>query len=508
MEYYDFTEVLRNMDMTSILVFCVVFLLCCYALRTPDDIPPGPVVAPLLGNIPQLAGRNPLILFQKWRKQYGDVFSVYMGSQLLVVLNGYKTIKEALVTQGNVFSDRPQNFMLDKLKEGEGVIFTSGTSWKIQRKFTLNSLQDLGFGRDSFEVCIAEEAKILIELIRYNADAPLNLKDILRTCVSNVICGIVFGRRFSHDDRQFLEVVINITEDGKLLGNASILTNCFPFLQYLPGDLLGTKTILEHRKVFQKFYEDLYQSHQSTLDENNPRDFMDLYLTEMKRKSTRSSKEENTYSKAQLMALVGDLFGAGTETTATTLLWLILYFLHYPDVQKKCFDEVQTVLGLEKFPSIDDRSNLPYTEATILETLRIAAVAPLALPHSVSRDVYFQGFRIPKESNVLINLDSIFHDSNIFKDPGVFRPERFLDSSGQVMKPEAFIPFSCGRRICIGEKVAQMELFIFLTSMMQKFQFLPDDPRQLPGLEGHLGITYSPNDFKVRTVRRQDSKSH
>ncbi|KAK3593221.1 hypothetical protein CHS0354_002754 [Potamilus streckersoni] len=266
---------------------------------------------------------------------------------------------------------------------------------------------------------------------------------------------------------------------------------------------MRTKTITEHEKIFRKFLEDLYQSHQSTLDENNPKDFMDLYLTEMKR---NSSKKENTYNKTQLMALVGDLFGAGTETTSTTLLWVILYFLHYPDVQKKCFDEVQTVFGLETFPSLDDRSNLPYTEAAIMETLRIASVAPLAVPHAVSRDVYFQGFRIPKESNILINLDSIFYDSTIFKDPGVFRPERFLDSSGQVIKPEEFIPFSCGRRICIGQKVAQMELFIFLTSMIQKFQFLPEDPCHLPDLEGNLGMTYSPRDFKVRIVRRQDVK--
>ncbi|KAL3884077.1 hypothetical protein ACJMK2_030299 [Sinanodonta woodiana] len=496
------------MDGTSILVFCVVFLLCYYALRTTNNIPTGPVSVPLLGNIPQLAGRNPLILFRKWRKQYGDVFSVYMGSQLLVVLNGYTIIKEALVTRGTVFSDRPHNFMLDKIKDGEGVIFTSGASWKKQRKLAVNCLQELGFGRSSFEVCIADEAKILIELIEQNTDAALNLKDILTTCVSNVMCGLVFGRRFSHEDKQFLEVAANFSEDAKYIGHASILMNCFPFLQYLPGDLLRTKTIMEHKKVFDKFYEDLYESHQSTLDVNCPRDFMDLYLTEMEKDSTLPNKEENTYSKNQLKALVGDLFGAGTETTSTTLLWAILYLLHYPDVQEKCFDEIQMVLGLERFPSLDDRSHLPYCEATILETLRIAAVVPLAVPHATARDVYFRGFRIPKESSILINLDSIFHDSDIFKDPGVFSPERFLDSSGQVMKPNEFIPFSFGRRVCIGEKVAQMELFIFLTSMIQKFQFLPVDPCHPPDLEGNLGFVYTPKCFQVHIVRRQDVKSN
>ncbi|KAK3593220.1 hypothetical protein CHS0354_002753 [Potamilus streckersoni] len=232
MDIDAFTEVLQNMDITFVLVFCVVFLLCYYALRKPNDIPPGPVTVPFFGNIPQLARTNQLLLFRKWRQQYGDIFSVYMGNQLLVVLNGYKTIKEALVSRGNVFSDRPQNFMLNKIKEGQGILFTSGTSWKMQRKFVLNCLQEFGFGRNSSEVCITDEAKILIELMEQNADAPLNLKYVITVCVSNVMCGIVLGKRFSQDDKQFLEVLANISEDAKHLGNASILMNCFPFLQY------------------------------------------------------------------------------------------------------------------------------------------------------------------------------------------------------------------------------------------------------------------------------------
>ncbi|KAL3884082.1 hypothetical protein ACJMK2_030304 [Sinanodonta woodiana] len=399
---------------------------------------------------------------------------------------------------------------------GEGVIFTSGASWKKQRKLAVNCLQELGFGRSSFKVYIADEAKILIELIEQNTEASLNLKDILVMCVSNVMCGIVFGRRFSHEDKQFLEVAANFSEDAKYIGHASILMNCFPFLQYLPGYLLRTKTILEHKNVFDKFYEDLYESHQSTLDVNYPRDFMDLYLTEMEKNSTLPDKEEITYSKNQLKALVGDLFGAGTETTSTTLLWAILYLLHYPDVQEKCFDEIQTVLGLERFPSLDDRSHIPYCEATILETLRITVVAPLAVPHATTIDVYFRGFRIPKESSILINLDSIFHDSDIFNDQGVFSPKRFLDSPHHVKFPldaisspyTTFIPFSCGTRVCIGEKVAQMKLFIFLTSMIQKFQFLPFDPCHSPDLEGNLGIVYTPPCFQVQIVRRQDVKSN
>ncbi|KAK3597279.1 hypothetical protein CHS0354_010905 [Potamilus streckersoni] len=488
-------------SVTTILFFCVVFLLYLYGIQKPRDVPPGPnIYFPLLGNIPQLTGKDTMCLFRDWRTKYGDVFSVYLGHQLLVIINGYETIKEALVRRGSEFSERPANYLLDKIKNGEGVIFTSGPSWRKQRKLSLNFLQDLGFGRTSFEQNIKEEVQILLEMVLSTKGNPFDIKKMLRLCVSNVMCGIVFGKRFNHDDMKFLTIIHNFDEDSKALGNASVLMNCFPFLHYLPGDIFNSRMLMSHHEIFLEFFDEIYTAHEATLDRENIRDFMDMYILEMK--EGLESGKENSYSKMQLAALVGDLFGAGTETTMTTMLWTILYLVYYPEIQEKCYQELENVIGLDQFPTMANKLELPYIEATIMESLRISNATPFAIPHAVLKDTIFKGKRIPRECSVLINLHSIFHDSRVFYKSEQFQPERFLDVDGKVHRPEEFIPFSTGRRMCLGEKVARMELFIFITAMIQKFRFLPQEGLPPPSLKGDLGITYTPQKFKIRAVPR------
>ncbi|KAL3887171.1 hypothetical protein ACJMK2_027121 [Sinanodonta woodiana] len=137
-----------------------------------------------------------------------------------------------------------------------------------------------------------------------------------------------------------------------------------------------------------------------------------------------------------------------------------------------------------------------------MEILRVYPVAPLAVPHAVSKEIIFKGYRIPEGTTVLVNLYSVLRDPSTFKDPDVFRPERYLDADGHLTKPEEYIPFSIGRRVCLGESVARMELFLFIASLVQKFEFLPVDGDLLPERKGIIGITYFPVPFLIRAVRR------
>lgn len=145
-----------------------------------------------------------------------------------------------------------------------------------------------------------------------------------------------------------------------------------------------------------------------------------------------------------LVKTVRDLFIGGTETTATTIRWTLLYFLHNPEVQEKCFREIQEHIGESRKPSMKDKTNLPYVEATISEVHRCSTIAPLAVPHGVLHNVQFRGYTFPKGVTVLPNLDSVLHDPTVWGDPQNFRPERFLDDQGKYLKRDEFIPFSMG----------------------------------------------------------------
>lgn len=205
----------------------------------------------------------------------------------------------------------------------------------------------------------------------------------------------------------------------------------------------------------------------------------------------------------QLMKTIGDLFSAGTETTATAIRWAVLFFLYHPEVQERMREEMSDVIGSSKFPNMENREDLPYCEAVVTEVLRCSNIVPLSVPHGVVCDTYFRGYFIPKDAIIVPNLDSVLHDPDMFPDPEEFRPDRFINDQGEFVNNEALIPFSSGRRICLGESLARMELFLFLTCMVQRFQFLPEVNSPLPSRKGILGITRSPEPYLCRILSIQ-----
>ena len=142
----------------------------------------------------------------------------------------------------------------------------------------------------------------------------------------------------------------------------------------------------------------------------------------------------------------GDLFVAGTDTTATTLKWAILYLMLHPDIQRKIHEELDMVIGRERMPTLEDRKVLPYTEAVLLEIQRIATIVPLSVPHSTAYDTKLAGYDIPAGTFILSNLWAVHHDPKVWKDPEEFKPERFLNEDGTaVVQREELIPFSIGK---------------------------------------------------------------
>ncbi|XP_048738006.2 cytochrome P450 2C8-like [Ostrea edulis] len=487
-----------SMVLWSLFLAFMVLLLYVWWKKTSRDpaLPPGPPTVPFLGNILSISPDSMLESFQTYRKKYGDVFSLITGTKTMVIVNGLDTIRDIFIKHGDIVSERPDTFLTKEISKYKGIISASGEFWKEHRTFSLNALREFGFGKRNLESKIMEEVVVLVQELQSKNGQPFNIRTLLAVCVSNIMCSINFGQRFEHDDKSFVSLIQLINEN---VSNGSILflANIFPFLRYVPGDPLRIRKVLSNAAVIEEYINQTVKYHEESFDENNIRDFIDAYLKKIK---SEESNTRTTFNAEQLVLIVGDLFVAGTETTSTALRWFAVFMIRNPEVQEKMRKEISDVIGNSRYPSMTDKINLPYTEAVLHEVLRMGCIVPLALPHGLNTDLKYKDFIIPKDAILIPNLHSILFDPDVFVDPKVFRPERFLDADRKLVNTEQVLTFSLGRRVCLGESLARMELFLFATTLVQRFQILPADPAHLPPVKGVLGVSYAPEDFLLKTL--------
>ncbi|XP_041353886.1 cytochrome P450 2B4-like [Gigantopelta aegis] len=495
--------------LSSCAVFGVVFLTVRSWMGRQSNLPPGPVPVPVLGSLLQVAGKDKIKLFEEFRARYGDVFSFYMGSRLVVVVNGYSKLKETFVTNGNVFSNRPHVFSVDIVGQGKGVVNGSGEVWQEHRKFTFKCLRQFCFGNDSLEIKIREEVQSYFDVLDRFEGQDMDPSDHIQTAIANIICSIAFGERFQYNDPKFKHLLEIFEENMRLVGGMSLL-NFFPFIDALPGDMFKMKRILKNIACVQSFLSNIISHETATYDRYNERHFVDAYLKGMAEK--KATNKTTTMADDQLLKLVGDLFVGGTETTSTTLRWGLIFLVRHQDVQQKVRDEIDANAGPDvdvnddaDIVMMEDKNSMPFTWATIFEIQRFADIAPLSVAHGLSRDGQIGQFFIPQDALVIPNIHSVHFDPQIFKNPNKFQPDRFINEQGKVNVPREFIPFSLGPRECLGKNVAKMELFIFFASMIKRYLILPPETGELPKMEGVLGVTRTPLPYKIRFVKRSQS---
>ncbi|KAG8433043.1 hypothetical protein GDO86_017351, partial [Hymenochirus boettgeri] len=401
-------------------------------------------------------------------ERYGEVFTVHFGPKKMVVLAGYEAVRDALVTQADDFGERAEIPIFAKMTKGHGIVFSNGKSWKSIRRFTLSTLRDFGMGKRSVQDRIQEELGSLIKYFKSQNGKPFDTKTILNSAVSNVICSIIFGKRFEYDDPTFRTLLQLLNENARLVGTpALLLYNFYPVL----GSILGThKLVMRNMECLKTFLKKYIKEHKEEYNANNITGYIDAFLFKQEQESSITN---TCFHDENLVYSALDLFAAGTETSSTTLRWGILLMMKYPEIQRRVQREIQEVVKPGQLPRVEDRRNMPYTDAVIHEIQRFTNIVPLNLSRATVRDVCFRGFQIPQGTEVIPMLTSVLYDKKYWKTPQQFNPEHFLNAAGKFVPQDAFMPFSTGRRACVGESLAKMELFLFFTGLLQSFTFRP-----------------------------------
>uniref|UniRef100_A0A8C5R992 unspecific monooxygenase n=1 Tax=Leptobrachium leishanense TaxID=445787 RepID=A0A8C5R992_9ANUR len=438
-----------------LLTVCVIFLLVTVSQarrKNKARLPPGPTPLPILGNILQLNGKE---VFRSFIKKYGPVYTIYMGTERIVVLSGYEAVKTALNDNGDVFSGRGHMPLIEKISAG-GVVGSNGERWKQLRRFSLMTLRNFGMGKKSIEERIQEEAHFLTEEFRKTNGRVTWIK-----AVSNVISSVVFGNRFEYEDKDFLRLLNLLNETFRGFSSDTLR---FDFVLTQMGSLLPGphKAFFKAIDGIQEFIAEKVKLHQESLDPNSPRDFIDCFLVKMEQVNTE-------FHMTAIVNTTFDMFTAGTETVSTTLRYGLMILLKHPDVEERIHREIDQIIGRNRAPCIEDRSRMPYTDAVVHEIQRFIDLIPLGIPHKVTQDIEIKDYVIPKDTTIYPLLSSVLQDPKLYKYPYDFNPGHFLDKEGKFCRNDAFMPFSSGKRICVGEGLARMELFLFLTTILQNF---------------------------------------
>ncbi|XP_078531893.1 cytochrome P450 1A4-like [Lissotriton helveticus] len=462
----------------ALLAMVIIFLFMKFmeGINRKHPSPPGPWGWPIVGNLFQL-GEYPHLPLTQMRATYGDVIKLKLGFVPVVVLSGFETVKEALLKKGDTFAGRPKMITFSFFAGGKSMSFSEdvGESWKVQKKIAKNSLRTFATSEAKsstfsclLEEHVSDEASELVKMflgLSSKAKSFNPLSSVL-SAVGNVVCALCFGKRYDHNDAEFIHL-LKLNSDFLKAASATNPADYIPGLRYLPSPAI--KSARTFYANFNNFIAKCVKEHYSTYDKDHIRDITDVLINLCESKN--SDGKVSRLSDEKITITINDVFGAGFDTIVTALSWCLLYLIQYPEMQTKIQEEIDEKIGT-RLPKFADRKELHYSEAFINEIFRHTSFMAFPIPHCTIEDTVLNGYFIPRRTTVLLNFYQINHDDTMWKNPNVFMPERFLDFKGELdkSKVDKVMMFSMGTRKCLGEDVGRNEVFLILTTMLQQLR--------------------------------------
>ncbi|KAI6198696.1 CYtochrome P450 family [Aphelenchoides besseyi] len=464
-----------------LLAIGLLFVYQCWYVRR--FYPKGPMPIPLLGNALSLIGveRIEEKLFE-WKETYGPIYTFWAGNVPTVTINDFQLIQEMFVKDGDNYTEKLVMESFDKLTRGGnyGIIGTNGDLWREQRRFALTTLRDFGMNKTLMQERILDEVQTLCANVNLELNAGVVEHDFRRhtdICVGSIINSLVCGYRFTENNREgdFYKLKDCLNNMNKAFGSFfASLPITIPVLRKFPVFKQRFEYAISHFHYILEFLKDNIEQHEHQNDYetmNEPNDFIDAFLIERARREREGQPHTFTWL-------------AGQETTNTTITWAIGYLICHSEAQKRLHEELDRVVGSDRMVTIADKQNLPFAQACVLESQRRANIIPLNTLRVNSKPIEVCGMTLPKGTTVIPQMSTLFVDPMVFPNPLEFNPSRFIDDEGQLKHCNEMIPFSLGRRSCIGESLARMELYLIITNLFNQYEFC------FPGVNSDANVEF------------------
>ncbi|XP_022766517.1 cytochrome P450 83B1-like [Durio zibethinus] len=435
-------------------------------------LPPSPPGLPLIGHLhmQMLDNSAPHIFLWKLSQKYGSLMTLRYGFRSILVVSSAKMVKEVMKTHDLDFCSRPTLRCPQILSyNGSDLVFSPYNAyWREIRKICVVHLFNSNRVQLYRPIREDEVARLIEKISKLSFDSkPVNLSEAMMCLSSTIICRVGFGKRYEEEgtERSRFHGLLN---EGQALFASFCISDFFPSMGWVDrlSGLLGR--LEKNFKEFDIFYQELIDEH---LDPNRPKpeqeDIADVLLQIWKDRDFTIDLTMD-HIKAVLM----NVFIAGTETSAGTVIWVMTFLMKNPRCMKKIQEEVRNLVGKKGFVNEDDVQDLTYLKAVIKETFRLHPILPLLVPRETMRKCNIGGYKIPAKTLVYVNAWAVGRDPEAWENPEEFCPERFIGSSIDYKGLDfELIPFGAGRRGCPGIHMGVATVELVLANLLYKFDW-------------------------------------
>ncbi|KFK33557.1 hypothetical protein AALP_AA5G029100 [Arabis alpina] len=462
-----------------LITFVSLIFVCKKIKRSKWNLPPSPPKFPVIGNLHQI-GELPHRSLQRLAERTGDVMLLYLGSVPVTVISSKEAAEEVLRTHDLDCCSRPELFGSRLISRGfKDIGFTPyGEAWKERRKFLVRELFCLKKVQ-SHRYVREEECNLLVKKLSESAadGSPVDLSKTLFWLTASIMFRVGFGQSFQESKFIDKDKVDELVFEAETAQASFLCSDFFPFagLGWLVDRLSG-----QHKRLNDVFFklDALFQGviddHLSPGRPEEHKDIVDLMLDVMHKQGNDDSLK---LSIDHIKGFLTNIFIAGIDTGAITMIWVMTELAKNPEVMKKLQGEIRDRLGNNKERiTEEDVEKVPYLNLVIKETFRLHLVVPLLLPRETMSHIKVQGYDIPPKRRILVNAWAIARDPKLWKNPEEFNPERFIDSHvdyrGQHYE---LLAFGTGRRICPGMAMGMANVELGLLNLLYFFDWkLPD----------------------------------
>ncbi|KAH9832506.1 cytochrome P450 [Rhodofomes roseus] len=415
-------------------------------LQRKASLPPGPPGHWLFGNA--LPGPYAYRQYANLISEYGPVISLRYGRRIVCIVGRYQAAVDILVKHSAETMDRPRAVAAHEIMSGGLRVVLTGEGDRIKRlRRALHAFLQPKVA-ETYKEMQAKNARTYV-LDCYHT--PGEHMEHAKKYAASVVISMTYGKTTptSYSDPEVQIVNRCLRRLGAALRPGAHLVDTYPFLQYIPG---YTSQLRKYHQEELSFFRSQIANVKSQLARGEAESCFAAHLLR-EQQNLQLSGDEVAY-------LAGAMFGAGSDTTASSLAIVSMAAALFPEAQAKVQAQLDQVIGRERAPTFDDEADLPEVTAFFLEASRWRPVASGGFAHRATKDIVWKDYVIPVGAEIVGNHLAIARDPEVYPDPETFNPQRWLDANRRLREDLKFFTFGFGRRICVGQHVADNSLFI------------------------------------------------